>query len=409
MIGQQYSGGTWATAVIENIGVSALADGLIVKVKDLPGNIIWDATTHNNGLCVQMLAHMARNMQSRNSGWKGVYTEKSYPIEQNFKEVGTVDVGYWGPFFFNDTDLAFIDTLNRILIGVSILSLLFSLLLGAAMSKRLTAPISRVIVAAGMIAKGYYGNRITERSNTIEINQLTTTVNDLAETLQKQESLRKRLTADMAHELRTPLATLRSHLEAMIDGVWETDSDRLRNCHEEVLRISRMVGELEKLARYEGENLNLKRTRFDVADATGRIIKNLENEFLTKGVSITFSGEEAFVSADHDKIGQVISNLLTNALKYTPQGGRVDVRVTNTGLEAEILVRDNGIGISEDDLPFIFERFYRVDRSRNRQTGGLGIGLAIAKAIIEAHRGTINVKSKIDEGTEFTVAIPLAG
>jgi signal transduction histidine kinase len=263
-------------------------------------------------------------------------------------------------------------------------------------------------MSAEMIAKGYYGSRITERSDTREISQLTTTVNELAETLEEQELLRKRLTADVAHELRTPLAILRSHLEAMIDGIWETNNDRLRNCHEEVMRISRMVNELEELARYESDSLNLNRTRFDAADITERIIRNFENDSKSKGITIAYLGEKALIYADQDKIGQVVINLLTNALKYAPTGGRIDVSVKSTGLEAEIRVRDNGIGISDNDLPFIFERFYRVDRSRHRQTGGLGIGLAIAKAIVEAHRGTINVKSKLNDGTEFTVAIPLA-
>jgi two-component system sensor histidine kinase BaeS len=408
MVGQQYNGGRWATDVIANIGVNALSDGLIVKVKDLSGNTIWDATVHNNGLCAQMLAHMARNMQSRYPGWKGGYTQKTYTVEQNFQNVGTVQIGYWGPFFFNDNDLAFITTLNRILFGVGILSLVFSLILGAVMARRLTAPISRVIATAEMIAAGYYESRISERSNTREISQLTSTVNDLAETLQKQELLRKRLTADVAHELRTPLAILRSHLEAMIDGIWETDNERLRNCYEEVMRISRMVGELEKLARYESENLSLNKTHFDMADTANRIAKSLENDFRGKEVTIAFSGEETFVDADEDKIGQVICNLLTNALKYTPEGRRVDVSVTNTGLTAEVRVRDNGIGIAEEEQHFIFERFYRADKSRNRQTGGLGIGLAIAMAIIEAHRGAINVQSKLGEGTDFTVTIPLA-
>lgn len=406
IISQQYNSGNWSTAVIESIGVDALSQGLIVKVRGLSGNTIWDATVHNNGLCAQMLAHMARNMQSLYPNWKGAYTEKSYPIVQNFKNVGSVDIGYWGPYFFSDNDLAFINILDRILIGVGILSLLFSLLLGAIMSRRLSAPISRVIVAAQLIAKGHFGSRIVEHSDTKEISQLTSTINDLAETLQKQGSLRKRLTADIAHELRTPLATLRSHLEAMIDGIWVPDSERLQNCHQEIMRISRMVGELEKLARYESEILILHKTDFDLSDTVKRVLQNFEDDFPGKVTTISFAGEPAFVTADQDKIGQVISNLLINTLKYTQRNGRIDVSVKNAEFVAEIRVKDDGIGISEEDLPFIFERFYRVDKSRNRQTGGLGIGLAIAKAIVEAHRGTISVTSKLNEGTEFTATIP---
>lgn len=192
----------------------------------------------------------------------------------------------------------------------------------------------------------------------------------------------------------------------MIDGIWKPDHERLQDCHEEIMRISRMVGELERLARYESEKMILNKTQFDVTDSVKHIIQKFEGDWLGKEVSISFSGESASVYADQDKIGQVISNLLTNALKYTPKGGRVDVSVKNTEHGAEIRVRDDGIGISQEDLPFIFERFYRVDKSRNRQTGGLGIGLAIARAIVEAHQGTIKASSKLNEGTEFTVTIP---
>lgn len=408
LINQQYNSenNSWDKTVIENIGVNALEQGLIVKLKDVSGKMVWDATVHNNGTCTTMLAHMAKNMSSRYPNVKGGYVEANYPVTNNFKKVGNVDIGYYGPFYLNDNDLVFINTLNNMLISVGILSLLFALIIGAYMAKRLSLPISRVTTAAQQISKGYFDGRVLEKSNTREIGQLTTTINNLAETLEMQEILRKRLTADVAHELRTPLATLQSHLEAMIDGIWKADTERLKSCHEEVIRINRLVGDLEKLARYESENLILNKSTFDISKLIQSIIKNYEIEFLNKKIEIHFSGEVENVQADKDKISQVIINLISNAFKYTPQGGSVKVSVKSDENLIKIIIKDNGPGISEEDLPYIFERFYRADKSRNRMTGGSGIGLTITKSLVEAHKGKITVISKVNEGTEFIITLP---
>lgn len=406
-VSQQYRmDGTWDKEGIESICINALKQGMIIKVVDPSDNVVWDARLHDNHQCEQMLAQMERNMSSRYPNWEGKYVENVYPVSNKLGNAGKITIGYYGPFYFNDSDLAFINTINRIITGIGAFSLILSFLVGSVMAKRLSTPISRVITTARMISKGYFGDRITEKFNTKETAQLTETINNLAETLENQESLRKRLTADVAHELRTPLATLQSHMEAMIDGIWEPDTQRLKSCHEEIMRINRLVGDLEKLARYESENLILTRTSFDVSELINNIIQNFENDFASKGIGISFSGEKEIVHADKDKISQVIVNLLSNALKYTPKGGAVEVMVKGEDDLTEIYVRDNGKGISPEDLPYIFERFYRADKSRNRMTGGAGIGLTITKAIVEAHKGKIEIKSKVDEGTEFVITLP---
>lgn len=410
LVSQQFNiGNEWNMQAIENICISALKQGMIIKLVDSSEKVIWDARLHDNELCEQMLAHIAQNMSSRYPNWKGMYVEDIYPITNKLSKVGEIIIGYYGPYYFNDSDLAFINTINKALVGVGVFSLFLSLLLSSVMSKRLSTPISRVITTAQMISKGYFDDRITEQSSTKEIAQLTDTINNLAETLENQEALRKRLTADVAHELRTPLATLQSHMEAMIDGIWKPSADRLKSCHEEIMRINRMVGDLEKLAKYESENLILTKTSFDISELIRHIIRNFENEFLNKDIDIEFMGEGEIVEADKDKISQVIINLISNAVKYTPQGGTVEVSVKGSHDVTEIVVKDTGKGIPPEDLPHIFERFYRADKSRNRMTGGAGIGLTIAKAIIEAHKGKVQVKSKTDEGTEFIISLPKQG
>lgn len=410
LIGKQYDdkSNSWDKSVIENLGVNALEQGLIIKVIDNSSNIIWDATKHNSGLCLQMLNHMSKNMSERYPGFNGSYVESQYKLTHNFKEVGTIDIGYYGPFFFSDNDLAFINTLNKILIIVGAFSIFLSLVLGTIMAKRISMPILRTVQTARQIAKGYFGGRIGEKSRTLEIEQLTSTINNLAETLEKQETLRKQLTSDVAHELRTPLATLQSHMEAMIDGIWKPDRERLENCHEEIMRLGRMVGDLEKLAKIEDENLILNKTSFDLAALLRHIAKSFESEAVKKGVFIKLDNveKEKLITADRDKISQVLTNLISNAIKYTERDGSVEIKITDKELYTAVSVADTGIGIAEDDLPFIFERFYRVDKSRNRLTGGSGIGLTIVKAIVEAHRGKINVESELGKGSVFEIMLP---
>ena len=406
-VSHQYKAdGSWDTEAIGNICINALKQGMIIKVVDSSEKVIWDARNHDNAQCEQILAHMERNMSSRYPNWEGSYEENIFPVTDKLSEVGRVIIGYYGPYYYNDSDLEFINTINRLLVLVGVFSLLISFLLGSLLARRISMPISRVISTARMISKGYFDDRVNEPSDTKEIAQLTETINNLAETLENQEALRKRLTADVAHELRTPLATLQSHMEAMIDGIWNPDAEKLKSCHEEILRLNRLVGDLEKLAKYESENLLLTKTSFDISELIRHIIQNYERDFTNKGINIEFIGEKDIITADKDKISQAIINLLSNALKYTPDGGLVQIFVKGTDEVTEIIVRDTGEGISPEDLPHIFERFYRADKSRNRLTGGAGIGLTITKAIIDAHKGKIQVNSEINEGTEFIISLP---
>ncbi len=408
LISQQYNDeeNTWRNTVVENIGINALEQGMIVKVTDQGGNTVWDATVHNNGLCIQMIEHMSKNMTSRYPNFQGGYVVSKYPLMHGTSQVGNMEIGYYGPFYLTDNDLAFINTLNKMLGTVAVFSLLLALIAGAFTAKRLSAPISNAVKAASEIGKGHYNSRITDISNTIEIDELTLTINDLAEGLDKQEKLRRRLTADVAHELRTPLATLQSHMEAMIDGIWEPDISRLNSCHEEIMRINRMVGDLEKLTRYESENLTINKETFDLSELVQHIMKNYETEILSKKVTVDFQGEISQVFADRDKISQVIVNLLSNALKYNPSGGTIRIMVGHDGSQGGLKIRDDGIGIAPEDLPHVFERFYRADKSRTRESGGSGVGLAIVKAIVDAHGGKLSVTSIMNEGTEFTILLP---
>jgi len=323
-------------------------------------------------------------------------------------KIGEIDIGYYGPYFYTDLDVKFINTLNKLLVFGTLIAIFASVILGVLLSRQIADPISRVISAAGDIADGKYSSRITEKSTTYELTQLESSINSLAETLENQEKHRKRLSADVAHELRTPITTLKSHLEAMIDGTWKPGKARLEGCHEEVVRMSKLVGDLETLTLYDKESMTLDLNKFDVQAMLKRITANFEADFAQKGVGLELitEGSDIFMTGDEDKISQIMINLLSNALKYTHEDGKTVVSSGMAGDDVLISVKDNGIGISEDDLPFIFDRFYRTDMSRTRTTGGSGIGLAIVKSIVDAHHGIIRVESELGSGTEFIVVLP---
>ncbi len=404
------SDGTWDQAGLTAVGMAALEQGMIIKLTTSDGAVVWDATVHNGGLCVQMIDHLAQNMASRYPNWRGSYQEAVYPVRSGFRDVARLSLGYYGPFSFSDQELAFINSLNLLLLWVSLAALVLAGGLGLFMARRITVPLERIAHSTQRIAAGHRDVTITGTTKVRELDGIARTVNDLSRSLGEQEALRRRLTTDMAHELRTPLATLQSHLEALIDGVWEPDPARLAGLHGEILRINRMVADMENLARYESDSLVLTPTRVDLVALSLTIVANHQPQFRKQGIDLAFSSDlaEAWISADSDKLSQAVINLLSNARKFTPSGGSVKVHVGGSKSGVSLSVSDTGIGIAAKDLPFVFERLYRADSSRARATGGSGIGLAITRAIVEAHGGNITATSEPGKGSELVIGLPRA-
>jgi two-component system sensor histidine kinase BaeS len=406
-ISQQYRDSeNFNVDAIQSIGIGAIENGLFITVKDASNKVLWDAETYNNIKCEEVKNRLISTMETLFPKWKGEYAKDEYPIVKNSNKAGTIYIGHYGPFYYDENDIMYSKTLNKILIGVGLASLCCALILGLIMAEGLSRPILKVINIAEMISKGDYSQKIEKKSNIEEIDKLTTTINSLGYSLNEQEKLRQRLTRDVSHELRTPLSTLQSHMEALIDGIWEPTPDRIISCHEEILRLKRLVGDLEKLAQYESENLILNKTKFNIGEVVKNIVLNFEKEFLNKGVSLIFREKDIISYLDKDKISQVVVNLISNSLKYTSKDGRVEVKILEDEKYIKLSVSDTGIGISQDDLFYVFERFYRADESRNKLTGGAGIGLTISKSIVEAHGGNITVDSIIGKGTNFVVKIP---
>jgi signal transduction histidine kinase len=396
--------GTWDISSIHALGMYSLYDGYFIKVYDNGNKSVWDAERHDMSLCLHVMTEIAGRMSEH--GADGDFVSLGYDVTRDGQKIGYVSVRYFGPFFMSESDFSFLRSLNLILAAIGALSLLFSVATGWLLARRIVNPIRKTVGIAKEISNGHYDVQFENRTKTWELHNLVSTFNLLAGSLAKQESLRKQLTADVAHELRTPLATLGSHLEAMIENVWEPTPARLKSCHDEILRLGNMVSDLERLERAESDNLKLDKAPVDLLALAKNVCGNFEGQMANKNMRLEIEGAQSVVSADKDRISGVISNLMSNAVKYTPSGGVVSIFVRDSRDTGAFIIEDTGTGIPEDELPFIFERFYRADKSRNRNTGGAGIGLAIVKSVVAAHGGTVTAENREGGGCVFSVVLP---
>lgn len=289
-------------------------------------------------------------------------------------------------------------------------------LLGAAvvtwyLTRRLTAPLTELTRAAGRLSHGDYTIRVPSAGAGPELDTLGATFNDMAARLQTTEDTRRRMLSDLAHEMRTPLSTIGAYLDGLEDGVavWETQAARV--LRDQTDRLVRLAEDITDVSRAEERQLDLRPAPSSLNDLAWAATQIARTAYTAKGVNLvidTGRTDGVEVSADRQRIGQVLANLLTNALRHTPAGGTVTVA---TGRDADraglITVADNGEGIAADQLPHIFERFYRGDAARNRDASGSGIGLTIARAIAIAHHGSLTASSEgADQGTQMTLTLP---
>lgn len=409
-LGDQYDEETkqWNLDYVHGFGMYALNDGYIIKLYDRDGAVVWDAQNHDMTLCHQIMNNIYLRMQEQKPQSQGEFVTRRYELTQKEIAVGYADISYYSPYAFDENDFRFADSLNRILGAVAVFCLFAAVSAGMVLARHISRPIEKAIQITGLISEGNYKIRVESETTTSELKDLIRSVNSMAEALERQEKLRSRLTRDVAHELRTPLANVAAHLEAMLEGIWEPVPQRLQGCYDEIGRISGIVSDLEKLEEIEYEGTKLKRESVDLKMLSERVRTSFEAELDAKHLTCRLEGEAVVIMGDEKRLHQVIFNLMSNAVKYSADGGEIRIRVSDADTEAVLSVEDQGFGIAQEELPLIFERFYRTDRSRNRKTGGAGIGLAIAKSIVQAHGGTISAESKEGQGSRFVVRLPKA-
>ncbi len=307
-----------------------------------------------------------------------------------------------------DEEAALLSRLNRAALTAALIAGGFSLLLALMLTYRLLRPVQDLTEAAGRLAQGDLTQRV-QVDGKDELAVLGDTFNHMADSLQQSQESRQALTADIAHELRTPLAVQRANLEAMQDGIYPLTGENLAPILEQNVLLTRLVDDLRVLALAESGELRLEKTATDLVALTERVVERFRPQADKQKVSLSCTHENLqvrMVDADPMRIEQILNNLLSNALRYTPAGGSILVQTATAGSSLQLKVKDSGTGIPTEALPYIFERFYRADKSRSRSEGGTGLGLAIARRLAELHGGSLTAGNHPQGGALFTLTLP---
>ena len=326
------------------------------------------------------------------------------------KVVGKVRLWVLGSdVLLTKTDTAFREkTIDAMFLAAAI-AVAISVMIGLFVSRMLTNPIRRITGTAKQIRDGDLSARTNMRGDD-EIDQLGETFDEMATSLEKDLKHERRLTSDVAHELRTPLMAMLATVEAMQDGVYPTDNEHLETVASETRRLARLVQQMLDLSRMENHPAPMNIEAVDMVELVRGIVNAQEPLFHERDLRLRFAdetqGKMPFIKVDPDMITQCVINLMSNAMRYTPEGGWVIVTVGLDRKHLTISVSDTGIGIAKEDLSRIFGRFWRADASRAREAGGLGVGLAVTKQIVERHHGFISVESELEKGTTFTIHLP---
>ena len=402
--------GTWEenSQAIQRVGRNALQQSVIVRIFDEDGQLLWSPSASEEEDAKNKVQDHLLHMEQMVGGMESDYVQSRSPLYDGTEEIGMMEIQSVGPYAYTEHDALFISDMESKLVLVAFFSLLIPLFFALLVAKKLSSPIVTINDFTKEIAKGRYSSLSLEETGIREIDDLLVSVNDLSLQLQHQQKIRNRLSSDIAHEIRTPLTTLKGNIEAMIDGVWEISEERLYRCYEEVSRITRLIGEIDRINELESQESQLQKTTFDLTELAQQIVDNFQPMLVENKLNCSVSGDRVFISADRDKIHQVLTNLLANAIKFTPSGGRIDLSVSQSKGTTSFRIIDNGQGIPPDEVGQIFERFYMAEPSRNSKLGGQGIGLSIVKGIVNAHQGTISVDSIYGKGTTFTINLPMA-
>jgi len=369
---------------------------------------------------LDLAAHTGADVQIRNASGRTVASSPGFarqsgaqlsrPVVVRGQRVGEVVLRFTGAGL-GGAEHNLRSALLRAIAGTAGLAALIALVTGLAVARRITRPVERIITVTRAMGGGDRTARVGPVAAPGELRELATAFDQMADTLDRQEQLRRDLVADVAHELRTPVAILQAGHEALLDGVVEATPDQLTSLRDEVLRLARMVDDLQTLAAADAATLQLSLGRCDLAEVIAAATDSLAGRFEAAGLTLDRQLTPAWVMADPRWLHQVVTNLLTNALKFTPSGGRVTVRsamtaAKTTGQAAVLQVTDTGAGIPADELPHIFERFWRGRQAA--QISGSGVGLAVAAELARAHGGELTAGSEPGRGTEMTLTLPAA-
>ncbi len=384
----------WDTNDLRSLTPLAFMDGGTLRLLDASGGTVWAPSPD------QLLGQMAE-MHSQMMGGGVLGPERRLPITVDGKVVGTAVVQLPATGLLPQ-DMSFRAAVNRLLLYGGLAAGFVALLLGIVLARRATSPARELARAARAFASGDRGRRVRYDAPD-EFGEMARAFNAMGDAVEQEDRLRRDFAAEVAHEVRTPLAILRSQIEAIQDGVVDPDAPTVASLHEETLRLTRLMGDLETLASAEASGFSLSPQRTALRPLLEEVTRGFQPRFDEAGVSLRSELDDVAADADPNRMRQVVSNLLSNALKFTPSGGSVELVLRPIGEQAVIRVADTGPGISSEELPHVFDRFFRGHGVR---ASGSGIGLTVVRELVEAHGGSIEVSSEPGAGTAFTVRLP---
>jgi signal transduction histidine kinase len=437
----RYGDGTWNLSAVERYGITALEDGFLLTLIAHDGSILWDAKTHNAGLCATMVSSMADRMAGLGRDNSGSYSERILSLipspashglnDRYLVEEASLVVGYWGPVYYRDADLDFIKALNRGLLAASAIVIFLAAFAGIASAAKLADPVRSAASVARAVAAGDYTKRV-RGSSIVELDELGSSLGYMAKNLADQNELRRRLVIDASHEIRTPLASLRARLEGLSDGVIPCDTATLTACIADIGRLTDLARSLEGLAETEIAACTPQCVAVDLVSLIKEVATSFADPAAAAGLEIELAIQDAIlIKSDRILLLQVMENLVSNAVRYgkptdqaealsmpalatgfapiqNPPRAKIRIELAVVDSVAVFSVRDWGSGIETPHLDRIFERFYRVDPSRSRATGGFGVGLAIARAAARACGGEVSGFSKgPGKGSLFEFRLPV--
>lgn len=392
------SDGSWSVASGEEMMHEAYMNNYCLTLLDENKKVVWEMDHED----IKYKNHMTLNGTEE----AGFYTDNTFNINVNEKTVGYIIVGQYSPVLLSQEDIGFKAQINKSIVFSGALTLFAIAAISLFLSKQFSELIKAVSKTSVSLSKGNYDSRSNIKSNIEEIRNLTESINSLGEKLNSQDLLRKRLVSDISHEIRTPLNVLQNNLEAMIDGIMPVTTEKLNNLNDEVIRFGKLLNNLNALKQMESDEIALNLGLVKIDEIISAVVDDFSISADEKNIKLIMNKEDGdfIVLGDYDKLKQVFINLISNGIKFTNVNGTVCINIRNNANSVIVEIVDNGIGVKKEDLPYIFERMYRGDKSRHKIEGS-GIGLTMVKKILTLHSATIDVESKENKGATFTVRI----